>query len=234
MVVSLSACPLGRDEGLPPVLLLDFDASRYTPAAFAQAGIACPVEIARSVPKRQAEFLCGRIVAHEAMRRLGIESWRAPIGIGPSREPLWPPRVAGSLSHAHGVAAAVAAPAGRHAALGLDVEQVASGSALDAITQVSIDAGEQALLARAAGGHGLDEGITLAFSAKESLFKAAFPAVGRYFGFDAARVTALDPGAARLTLTITAPLGGGFEPGRRIDVLFARPRVGVVMTLVVL
>ena len=99
VVVSLSECRLRSDDGLPPVLLLDFDASRHTPAAFAQAAIACPAEIARSAPKRQAEFLCGRIAAHEAMRRLGIEYWRAPIGIGRSREPLWPHGVAGSISH---------------------------------------------------------------------------------------------------------------------------------------
>ena len=231
-LVSLSPCPLA--DGLPTVWMLRFEAARHTPAAFAQAGVACPPEIARSVARRQAEFLCGRIVAHEALRQLGVEGWRAPIGIGSARQPLWPRGVSGSISHAGDIAAAVVAPASRHAALGMDVEQVASGSALQAITALSVDADECALLERAGGALRLDESITLAFSAKESLYKAAFASVGRFFGFEAARVTAFDPAAMRLTLTIAESLGGGFEPGRCCELRFARPWPGVVMTLAAL
>jgi 4'-phosphopantetheinyl transferase EntD len=232
-VVSLLPCPFA-DGGVPSAILLRFDVNHYTPSAFVQAGIACPSEIAHSVVKRQADFLFGRIAAHEAMRRLGVEDWSSPIGIGGSREPLWPRGVSGSISHAGDIAAAVAAHTSRHRALGVDIEQVASGSALRAITELSVDASERALLEHFAGAQRLDESITLAFSAKESLFKAAFASVGRYFDFDAARVTALDAAAGRLTLTIVESLGSGFETGRNCELLFAWPQPGLVMTLLAL
>ena len=44
------------------------------------------------------------------------------------------------------------------------------------------------------------------FSAKESLFKALFPLVGTYFGFEAA-VVRVDLEAGRFEIGLTAPLG---------------------------
>lgn len=43
--------------------------------------------------------------------------------------------------------------------------------------------------------------LTLAFSAKESLFKALFPTARRYMGFDFSRVTALNQKTIALTLS---------------------------------
>ena len=52
--------------------------------------------------------------------------------------------------------------------------------------------------------------LTLVFSAKESLFKALFPQVQAWMGFDSARVTILDD--KTLTLALTRQLAG-FEEG---------------------
>ena len=52
--------------------------------------------------------------------------------------------------------------------------------------------------------------LTLVFSAKESLFKALFPQVQAWMGFDSARVTMLDD--KTLTLALTRQLAG-FEEG---------------------
>ncbi|MDQ3269528.1 MAG: hypothetical protein M3Q11_04985, partial [Pseudomonadota bacterium] len=42
-----------------PVHLLRFDTGSFVPSEFAACAIACPASVARSVRKRQAEFLFG-------------------------------------------------------------------------------------------------------------------------------------------------------------------------------
>lgn len=226
------SCRLAGDFG-PRAWLLQFDPTAVSLDSFVHAGIDCPQSIARSVAKRQAEFFCGRLVAREALRREGVTTWLSPIGIGASHEPLWPSGVAGSLSHSRDIAAVVVAPARRYPALGLDVEFVVGGATRDAVAGMALDRDELGLLSSAGAADSFDERITLAFSAKESLFKAAFPAVGRYFYFDAARVTAFDDAGGRLLLMIAKPVGSGYDVGRVCEVRFSRPNPGAVMTLCV-
>ncbi len=73
--------------------------------------------VARANPERQAEFATGRRIA----RRL-LAAWGLPpiaIGVGPLREPLWPPGVFGSIAHA-GKLCSVALS--RRLPLGIDLE----------------------------------------------------------------------------------------------------------------
>lgn len=60
------------------LLFADYDISAYSDASFDQAGLAIPAFLAKSVPKRRAEFLAGRVLARMALRRLGC----APVDIG--------------------------------------------------------------------------------------------------------------------------------------------------------
>jgi len=48
--------------------------------------------------------------------------------------------------------------------------------------------------------------LTLAFSAKESLFKDIYPQVGHYFDFDAAQLVSLHWPSGRLILKVTKNL----------------------------
>ena len=57
---------------------------------------------------------------------------------------------------------------------------------------------------------------TLAFSAKEALFKALYPRVGHHFGFDAAEL-ATPPAQHGLTLTLSTDLANGLTRGQRFD-----------------
>ena len=63
--------------------------------------------VARAVPRRQHEFATGRWLARQGMRLLGLPD--EPIGVGRLREPLWPPTIAGSISHDGGLCAVVLA-----------------------------------------------------------------------------------------------------------------------------
>src|SRR5690606_20860903 len=76
-------------------LRASFRLEAYAPRLFEALGVALPPAVQRAVPKRQAEFLCGRFLAQLAVQRLTGE-WRA-IEVGGHREPLWPEGVSGSL-----------------------------------------------------------------------------------------------------------------------------------------
>ncbi|MNE68057.1 phosphopantetheinyltransferase component of enterobactin synthase multienzyme complex [compost metagenome] len=55
--------------------------------------------------------------------------------------------------------------------------------------------------------------LTLAFSAKESLFKAIYPQVGGYFDFDAARLVEVHWPSGRLVLRVTQDLSTSIRAG---------------------
>src|SRR4051812_6216576 len=57
--------------------------------------------------KRIDDFPRGRACAPRALRELGVEDFSL-LG-GPQREPIWPAAIIGSITHTHGMAAAVAA-----------------------------------------------------------------------------------------------------------------------------
>ncbi len=210
---------------------LPFARSDYRVESFDRLGVECPPSIARSAHKRQVEFLCGRLAAKHALRQLGDSVADAPIGMGDSRQPLWPSRVLGTISHVHDLAVAAVTRTTDCAALGVDVEEVVGSEARVALTRRALDAQELQLLERAGNATSISERVTIAFSAKESLFKAAFDEVGRWFGFTAARVTDFDAESGHIVLTMTESLADGYRAGRACDVRFGRLRPGTVMTL---
>lgn len=202
------------------VYLARFVGADFHPSAFQQAGLALPPQIARSVPKRQAEFFFGRLAARAALQDHGLHVAELPIG--DAREPVWPANVVGSISHVDGLAGAVVGAQNRHVGLGLDIERVARGGAQDALRTVALTASELEHLRGLDLPLSLDERVTLAYSAKESLYKAAFGTVRRFFGFDAAVVEAIDVPQGKIVLSLTSPLHPSFPRGRRCVLAFGR------------
>ncbi|MEZ6876547.1 enterobactin synthase subunit EntD [Enterobacter sp. KBR-315C3_2022] len=155
-------------------------------------------KFSHAASKRKAEHLAGRIAAAHALKAHGIT---AVPGTGSSGEPLWPAGFSGSISHTSRCALAVVAT---NALTGIDCEIMLPAGEAEEIKDGIIGPDEEPLLRAAALPFAL--ALTLAFSAKESLFKALYPAVGEMMGFDCARVTALDDES--LTLALTRPLAG--------------------------
>jgi len=215
------------------VSTLCFDEAAFTPAHFAEAGMPCPDSIARSVRKRQAEFFFGRLAARRAIERAGVDRAvaQADIGIGASREPLWPRNVVGSISHTAGIAAAVVASSQAYGGIGIDVEQIVSASTRPAVLEMALNGAEVHMLQACPGPMSLDEKVTLVFSAKESLFKAAFGSVRRYFDFSAARLSSIDPDSGRLALTLVEHLNEEFTLGRCCELSFTRLDGGTILTI---
>lgn len=206
-----------------------FDAEAFDSSLYQAFGIARPDAIARSVMKRQAEFFYGRLAARLALAAQGVK--RTDIPIGRSREPVWPSGWTGGISHTMGIAAAIVAPidSAQCRAIGLDVERIAKGEAIAAILQHALSPREVAVLTDAFPNNAA-AGITIGFSAKESLYKASFAEVGRFFDFDAARVVAVDTNLGIIDLVIAAPLAECIPKGMRWLIRYNHLIEGVVVT----
>ncbi len=193
--------------------LAPYQAAQFDGACFAEAGIARSQALAGAVLKRQAEFFHGRLCARAALAALGVHG--AQVGTGPAREPLWPAGTIGSISHTRSLAAAVALPAARHRGVGIDIEAHADDSAQASIAGMVLNERELALLRAQGGALGDAILLSLAFSAKESFYKAVYGAVGRFVDFDAIEIDALDVARAQLGFTLTETLCDAWPAGTR-------------------
>ena len=125
--------------------------------------------------KRQAEHLAGRIAAAYALREVGEK--RLPA-IGDQRQPLWPTPWFGSISHCGQRALAVVADR----PVGVDIERRFTPQLAAELESSIIGPAEKTALLRS--GLPFPLALTLAFSAKESGFKATPTASQRALGFD--------------------------------------------------
>jgi len=214
--------------------------TRFTPADFRHdqfvlAGIDCPPQITVSTPRRQAEFFHGRLCARAALRRIGVESDTLQLPIGSRREPLWPAGVIGSITHTAAIAAATALPAtGDWRGVGIDIEPILSADGATAARAMVVSSAEAHYLAPFEARLGAHLPLTLAFSAKESFFKAAHGVVGRYFNFDAAELIRIDLANHTLVLQLRETLSAQWREGMRCAIAFRNIDASHVATLCLL
>ncbi|WP_137820861.1 4'-phosphopantetheinyl transferase [Pseudomonas sp. D(2018)] len=188
-------------EALPGVVMRSchFDPALLVAEDFSRSAIPAPANIQRSVAKRQAEYLAGRLCARIAL--LALTGRADAPALGEDRAPVWPAGVSGSISHSHGLATALVADSRQWRGLGLDLEEpLASDRALRLAEEILTPAELQRL-------DGLTpeqqaERITLTFSIKESLFKALYPLVRKRFYFHDAELLDCNGAQARLRLLI--------------------------------
>ncbi|MGY6037324.1 4'-phosphopantetheinyl transferase family protein [Aeromonas sp. AE23HZ002T15] len=185
-----------------PLHRICFDLAAFGPQCFAEQGMALPDELQNAVAKRQGEFLAGRLAGRLALRPYGLGD--ETVAIGQNREPRWPAGMEGSISHSQlaGQGMALCAVRPGRAGLGLDLEAWLDADQAAQLWPGIVDKGEWERLAvgAAAADLSLAEGLTLVFSAKESLFKALHPRVGRYFDFLDASWSAMGPRTLALSL----------------------------------
>jgi 4'-phosphopantetheinyl transferase EntD len=184
--------------------------------------------VANAVDKRRREFATGRRCARAALAGLG----RPPVALptGPSRAPVWPAGVTGSITHCDGYRAAAVADTARAWSLGIDAEtdEPLPPGVLDMVAGEA----ERAALADRQRRDDTAHWDRLLFSAKESVYKTCAPLTGRFMDFDAAVVTI---GAGRdFTARLTVP--GPVVDGVEVAELAGRWTVGrgLVLTAIVL
>lgn len=141
----------------------------------------------RAIASRRRHFVLGRIAAKRALSELGAPT--EPVLRGAHREPLWPVGIVGSITHARGHAVAAAALSEDCGGIGLDMEH-RSRFFDELVDQVAC--GPERAWIHDQPDADRPSRVLEVFSAKESIYKAFFPRVGRYFGFEAARLTPLD------------------------------------------
>jgi len=162
--------------------------------------------VATAAPARRSEFLAGRACAHAVLAAIGREEGLA-VGRGATREPLWPPGVVGSISHAGGLAGAVAADSAEAWGLGLDLEPL-DPPLEPALERVVLGPGEPPA---GAGAHPLGPYRSkIAFSVKECVHKCLFPRTRWSLDFPDVAVDVDLPGMA-----YEAVVDGRFRRGGR-------------------
>ncbi|MBI3991848.1 MAG: 4'-phosphopantetheinyl transferase superfamily protein [Candidatus Lambdaproteobacteria bacterium] len=142
---------------------------------------------------RRYDFALGRAAAREAMARLpgaGPELAQAPVLRRTGRMPRWPAGIVGAITHAGGWAAAAAARESEYRGVGLDLERLRDPAARLAARILRPE--EQAALAGPGWGTRAQR-FTVAFCAKEAIYKAVNPLTDVYLGFHDARVELLAP-----------------------------------------
>lgn len=194
-------------------LALRYDRAAFTPEAWSHAAVPPPEGLRSAAPKRQLEFLAGRLCAREALDALTGKPCIPAIGT--DRAPRWPAGTVGSITHSGDLAAALVAGTERWRGIGQDAETLLDEARAARLGPQILTPDER---------HWLDtlpweqrgEFVTLAFSLKESLFKALFPLVGVRFYFQDAELTDWDAGRLRATLTLRTSLSDAWPAGRSL------------------
>lgn len=179
-----------------------FSINNYSKDIFKILGIKYPTPLINASIRRQAEFLAGRVSAKKAMEMLDFPY--SHIDINNNRAPIWPSGLVGSISHHKNSACCVVALTKNYRGVGVDIEICMNSDAAAEAMDLILDSEEQKFLSRQP--IAFEFLVTLAFSAKESLFKALFPEVNRYFDFLEARIISLDIQNGRLVLQLKTNL----------------------------
>lgn len=140
--------------------------------------------VSHAVDVRKSEFGDARYCAHRALKVLGRDTG-APILRGERGMPLWPSAVTGSLTHTHGLRAAVLAPTLLIRSLGIDCEvaEPLPEGVLSSIARPS-ELAQLEILRE----HGITAPEKILFCAKEATYKAWFPITHRWLGFEHAEI----------------------------------------------
>lgn len=188
-----------------------FDSEQYDDTWFERLAIDRPLFLDDAVRSRRAEYLAGRHCASRGLAAIGIVP--RSIRMGALRQPLFPAPSAGSISHIPGRACA-AVVAGGPSMVGIDVQDVIDAPTAREIAPNIVTPEEEAMLFAVFG----ERAITVAFSIKETFFKAACPQVGRYFGFEEVAVTHVRDAGSTVELTAVRGTGDALRAGARAEV----------------
>lgn len=178
------------EVGVPGAIALRvrFDVAAFSPLLFDRFGVERPTHLSGAVDKRQAEYLAGRCLAGLAMQHLGGKSGSLPVG--QDHAPDWPVGFAGSISHCDGHCVCLVTDQPR-TTCGIDIERFADDTCLNGILHQALLWMERRFLMNFLNSD-VTRTATLFFSAKETLFKALYPIVKRYFDFEDACVCQLE------------------------------------------
>ncbi len=166
-----------------------FKVDKFNEMLFDLTGIHLPDTIRRASGKRQAEYFAGRYLAALALRHFGVEQF--DVLADEKRCPDWPNGFIGSISHTDNFAVCALAPTSELRAIGIDCQDILTPKKAAKLWPKIIDENEYSIIS--AANLELNYGLSLCFSAKESIYKALYPFIRKFFGFSAAKLCAVNP-----------------------------------------
>jgi 4'-phosphopantetheinyl transferase EntD len=172
---------------LPPAVAV---VETSTPSILAQQPLLSEEEALlgpRASARRRQDFAAGRACDRQALLKLGVSA--SAILAGSQQQPIWPPGIVGSITHCAEYCAVAVARATQVVAIGIDAEVNAP---MPASTSAQVCSPSEREWIRSAPQSGGVHWETLYFSAKESIYKAWFPLMERWLGFEDVRLT-VDP-----------------------------------------
>ncbi|EJV0608083.1 4'-phosphopantetheinyl transferase superfamily protein [Vibrio parahaemolyticus] len=216
-------------DGIPIVCLkCHFDPIYYSDTlAVKLLGRNLYKKVSGSVHNRKAEFLAGRVLAISILKQL--EHTNTIVDIGNQRAPVWPESVKGSISHADQVAVCAICRDSLYKRIGIDIEPL-NTEVSESLKQSIISPSEINLLNKC--GFVKSTAFSLAFSAKESLFKAIFPEVNYYFDFDSATLTHINTSEKTFKISLNVDLNETFKKGMKFYGKYILTG-GYILTLIV-
>lgn len=202
---------------------------------FFREKIYCPQNIKGAVLKRRREYFYGRLCARAAIREIK-PGFNGIIGTNEDRSPEWPSDIVGSISHCDDFAVCVCSSTNHSLAVGVDVEYIMSEEVANNIASNLIRENELGI--ESIADWSFEAKLTLAFSAKESLYKALSPLVRNFFGFESAELVSIDPNKNSFIVRLTMDLNmdwqkGMIFEGRFIILSKANSTDKIITTLVV-
>ncbi|WP_339678185.1 4'-phosphopantetheinyl transferase superfamily protein [uncultured Zhongshania sp.] len=188
--------PVHDTKTYPPAILVSsyFDQNSFELTQYQQASVYCPPTLIRASRKRQAEYFAGRFLANEAMTSLGISEFK--LIADAKRCPQWPSSLVGSITHTDDYAACIVAEKSEVSAIGIDAQDILDDERAERLQSRIIDSAESRIIAQSSLSAGL--GLSLCFSAKEAIYKALYPRIQQYFGFNAAKLHSIDADSCSL------------------------------------
>lgn len=157
---------------------------------------------------RRDDFLIGRVCASKAHQLCFTEELLS-LPVGESKAPIWPAGAVGSISHSRYMAGAAVAKKEDLLGVGIDFEsreRIKEETARIILTARDI---------KSASGLSEQDLLTLIFSAKESLYKALYPEVKVFFGFNSAAITAINLDSGSFTIELIREISAEFGPTNR-------------------
>ncbi|MBE0455966.1 MAG: 4'-phosphopantetheinyl transferase family protein [Pseudoalteromonas sp.] len=158
-----------------------------------------PKQLETAVAKRKAEYLAGRVCAKRVLAALNIYNFE--LISAADRAPIWPNKIVGSITHSQNTAMAMASDSSGIAGIGIDIEQLMSAQQEQELQQQILRPDELVQFQRLATQ--ITHPLTVIFSAKESIFKALYPNVKQFFGFEAAQLIAFNKQQLQFKITQT-------------------------------
>lgn len=148
----------------------------------ASLAVSIPDVLSNAVPKRLGSFRAGRACSACALRQLVPSASHVQWpGYDAVRAPIWPDGICGSISHSDQAAIAILAPSDTLRGIGIDIELPIGFLEQDGLAAQIYQLDEGAVLAASKWA---PQTFTVIFSAKEAIYKAIYPTVRRFVGFE--------------------------------------------------